>query len=327
MSVGSTNERRELLGQTLDAKYHIRSCIGVGGTGIVFDARNLATGEQVVVKTMRPHFAHNGDLLERLRREVEVARAVQHAGLASVYDEGFLHDGSPYLVMERLHGESLSRLLLRIGVLSEDETAMIGIRVASILHAVHRAGYTHRDVKPEHILINLTGDQVLDVRLLDFGVCTSIYVSEDERRRERGRVFGTPSYVSPEQACGIPTVDGRADLYGLGVVLYECVAGKVPFSASNVGNLLRRIIREDVPPVTASAPHISAEFASALQHMLSRNPEDRPATARSVARMLTSFVPLRASAERRLGALLRPGSEMPTGQATVRMKMPSQFAA
>src|SRR5690606_33033240 len=117
-------------------------------------ARRERDGAMLVVKTLRPKFAHNADLIARLKREAEVAQTVFHPGIVPVLDHGLLHDGSPFLVLKRLYGESLSRLQRRVGPLPVSETALITMRVASILHAVHQAGYVHRDVKPEHIILD-----------------------------------------------------------------------------------------------------------------------------------------------------------------------------
>lgn len=302
-------ERSELRGELLDGRYRVGACIGVGGTGVVFEARRVEDDAVVVVKTMRPVFAYNVDLGRRLRREAEIARTVPHPGIPPVIDEGVLYDGSPYIVMEYARGESLSRFLMRHGVMTEAEVAAVAMRVAGILHTVHGHGYVHRDVKPEHVLLDRTPSGRLEVTLLDFGVCAARTAPADERQRERGRVFGTPPYASPEQACGNPEVDARADVYGLGVVMFEMLAGRVPFSAPNVAALLRRIIREDAPRVGLVAPHVSREMDAVVARAMAREPDDRYPSARALARDLAALVPDRVSIERRLGRMLRVGDE------------------
>ncbi len=149
----TTGERSDLTGTVVDGRYRIGRRIGIGGTGVVFEAERLSDKHIVVIKTLRPCFLDHPDLGRRLRREAEVARNVIHPGIVPVLDEGTLEDGSPYIIMEKVRGESLSRILLRRTTLRVDETAVIAMRVASILHAAHLQGYTHRDVKPEHILL------------------------------------------------------------------------------------------------------------------------------------------------------------------------------
>ena len=230
-------ERAELRGRVLDGRYCIGEVLGIGGTAVAFEAVRLVDGENLVVKVLRPTFVDNPDLVRRLKREGEVARTVVHPSIVTVYDEGILSgfegaDGSPYIVMERIRGECMQRLLRRTGVLSPDIVGAIAMRVATILHASHQHGYIHRDVKPEHIFMDRADDGSLRIRLLDFGVCASARAPRDEREREQGRVFGTPSYVSPEQASGNPDVDGRADIFGLGIVMFEAKTRPAPASCA-----------------------------------------------------------------------------------------------
>ena len=279
-------ERAELCGTILDGRYRVGESIGSGGTGIVFEAERLATLDKVVVKTLRPSYAAYPDLVGRLRREVEVAHRVFHPGIVPVIDDGQLIDGSPYVVMKYVRAESLSAYLRRTGVMGTEDGAIVMSKVASILHSVHSKGYVHRDVKPEHIMLNRTPQGRLDVFLLDFGVCASQTAPEEERRRERGRVFGTPSYVSPEQAAGCPNVDGRADLFGLGVTMFEALSGRLPFAGVDVNAILRRIIRQDAPRLGLVAMHIDPDLAEVVNRLLARNPSDRFSSARALMRAL-----------------------------------------
>jgi serine/threonine-protein kinase len=316
-------ERSELRGKILDGRYRLGDVLGIGGTAVVFEAERLEDGEQVVVKVLRPTFVDNPDLVRRLRREHEVYRNVRHPGLVPILDEGTLTgfpgaDGSPYLVIERVYGECLQRLLRRTGTLSADLVGAITMRVASILHAAHGHGYVHRDVKPEHILMDRDENGYLRVRLLDFGVCASIRAPKDERDREVGRVFGTPSYVSPEQASGDPDVDARADVFGLGVVMFEALTGRMPFSGSNVANLLRRIIREDAPRAALIRQDLHHAFDSVVATALARDPEDRFPSMRSLSRALNPIVADRLSVDRRLLDLLRFESPRTAGLATAK---------
>ncbi len=301
-------ERADLRGTVIEGKYRIGERIGIGGTGVVFEATRLEDGRSVVVKTLRPCFLDHPDLGRRLRREAEVARSVMHPGIVTVTDEGTVYDGSPYVVMERAHGESLSRILMRRGPLAADETAAIAIRVLAILHASHRLGYIHRDVKPEHVLLDRDANGELLVSLLDFGVCSAPTAPADERAREQGRVFGTPSYVSPEQASGKVDVDGRADIFSLGIMLWECLAGRLPFRASSVSALLLRIIREDAPPLCLAAPDVPRELADLIHVALARSPESRFPSARAMARALAPFAADRLAVERRLAVGARTTS-------------------
>ncbi|MDH5493293.1 MAG: serine/threonine protein kinase [Myxococcales bacterium] len=301
-------ERSELVGTVIDGHYRLVEILGIGGTGVVFEATRLHDAHPVVLKVLRHTYAQHVDLRRRLLREAEISQRLSHPGLARFLDTGRLEDSSPYLVAERLRGESLSRLLRRFGTLSVQETSVIFARVASILHHVHGAGYVHRDIKPEHILLDRRRDGGLDVKLIDFGVCASETAPSDERARERGRVFGTPSYCAPEQACGDPEVDGRADVFGMGVCVFECLAGRLPFRASNVTSLLKRILREDAPRVGLVTSHVGVEMDALVARAMAREREQRYPSARAFARALQPFAGSAASIERRLAATVRSAS-------------------
>ena len=320
----TSDERAELRGTILEgreATYEVGAPIGVGGTGVVFEAHcEGGSSRPLVVKTLRPLYAYHADLCRRLRREAEVSRRVRHPGLVSVVDEGLLPDGSPFIVMERIRGEGLHRFLRRNGPLSGEEIVALALRTLDILHAVHAHGYVHRDVKPEHLLLDrdLRGD--LRLRLLDFGFCAAETAPADERERERGRVFGTPSYCSPEQAAGIPEVDGRADLFGLGVVMFEAMSGRLPYSASTVSNLLRKILRERAPSLRSKMPEgfrLDGDLEEVVMRLLGRRPEERFTSAREAARAMAPFASERRVVEREMATLLNVGAFQQDNIATM----------
>lgn len=319
--MGASNERFELRGRLLDGRYRIGRTIGAGGTGIVFEAERLATLEQVVVKMLRPAFAGNPDLMSRVRREVEVARRVFHPGIVPVIDHGTLHDGSPYIVMKRMRSESLSSYLRRNGALQPAQLAVIVARLASVLHSVHRHGYVHRDIKPEHILLNRGAYGELDVHLLDFGVCAADTAPSDERGRERGRVYGTPSYASPEQASGNPYVDARADLFGVGVTMFESLTQRLPFTGPDVTAVLRRIIREDAPRPKLFAPQLDDAMDALVARLLCRNPSGRLPSARALMRALDPWLSERVQTERLLAASLEVAPDAASIRPTARHEM------
>lgn len=317
----ASQERSELCGQTLDGQYSVGARLGGGGTGIVFDGSCLMTCKPVALKMLRPHLIHQYDLAARLRRELEVSRRVLHPGVVRFFGEGTLSDGSPYLAMPRLQGVSLGRLLDRYGELPASVVLLLASRISSVLHSAHVAGYVHRDVKPEHIMLTQTARGELRVHLLDFGVCWSATADEAERRRESGRVFGTPHYVSPEQAAGEATIDGRADLFGLGVVMFEALTGSVPFSASSVTKLLVKIIREDAPRVS-DLIEVDAAVDCVVSQLLEREPERRMPTARALSRALLPFSRMRLDAERELLLLLSETCGAGAASTTVARKAP-----
>jgi serine/threonine-protein kinase len=314
-------ERTELRGQILDGRYRIGNPIGMGGTGIVFEAERLATLERVVVKMLRPTHAGNPDLMSRVRREVEVARRVFHPGIVPVIDHGSLYDGSPYLVMKHMRSESLSSYLRRCGPVNGPQISVIMARLASVLHSVHRHGYVHRDIKPEHILLNRGGYGELDLHILDFGVCAADTAPPDERARERGRVYGTPSYASPEQASGNPFVDARADLFGVGITMFEALTGKLPFTGPDVTAVLRRIIREDAPRTKLLSPLVDDAMDGLIAKLLSRSPAARHPSARALMRALEPWLKERVRTERMLAATLEVAPDTSSIRPTAQHEM------
>ncbi len=298
-------DRGELEGVVLDDRFRLGRMLGIGGTSVVFEARDLRTDSAVVVKVLRDMFAFNVELIRRIRREAEVARRVVHPGIVPVLEDGMLDDGSPYLVLERLDGECCARRLRRLGPMEPRHVAVIALRSAAILHACHARGYVHRDIKPEHIVLSSAPDGRLDVRILDFGVCASDRAPEDEKKSERGRVYGTPAYVSPEQARGKPDVDARADIFSLGTTMFELISGRVPFMGNNVANLLRRIIREDAPRLGLLMPELDLRYDAVVVRAMARAPQDRFSSARSFARALLPLVGERRVSERELASTVQ----------------------
>lgn len=291
-----SSERVELRGRILAGRYRVGRLVGSGGTGVVLEAVRIQDNRPLVIKTLKPIFADNRDLVRRLCREAEVSRMVGHPGILPIVDQGFLPDDTPYLVMPRLHGQSLARVLARTGTLTEPEAAVVGARVCAIIQATNLSGYVHRDLKPEHVILSARGGR-LAVHVIDFGVCASVHASQQERRSEEGRVFGTPSYASPEQAAGYSDVDGRADVYGMGTVLFESLVGRPPFHAKNVIALLGRIIKEDAPRISSLIPHASGAMDAVVAQALERSLEHRFQSMRELAAALTPILGDRSRSE------------------------------
>jgi len=256
--------------------------IGEGGMGRVLEAHDAKLGRRVAVKEMRPQLAANAYARERFLREARAVAAVRHDHIVPIYHVGE-QDGAPFLVMPLLEGESLADRLERTkGALSPAEVARIGRETALGLFAAHQAGLVHRDIKPANLWLEASHGRLL---ILDFGLARSID-SVDAMTRE-GSVLGTPGYLAPEQANGLP-LDGRADLFSLGATLYQAATGTRPFQGPTLTAVLRAVAEHNPRPPHEVNPAMPAVLSGIIMRLLAKNPADRPATAAVIAEELAS---------------------------------------
>jgi eukaryotic-like serine/threonine-protein kinase len=213
-------------GLVLAGQYRLTEKLGVGANGTIWEAERLANGELVAVKMLRAAVAHDTIAADRLRREAAALGLAWHPNVVEVYEDGHLPDGTSYLVMERLHGESLAERLHRVGAMTPEELMPVALQLCDALGAVHAAGIVHRDVKPSNIfLAQEPGQTVPHVKVLDFGIARVEWA--ETRLTNANAPLGTPGYMSPEQEQG-EEIDQRSDLFGMGGVLYECLTGFAP---------------------------------------------------------------------------------------------------
>jgi len=274
-----------MVGQTLGS-YRIVEPIGKGGMGVVYRAEHTVLGRKVAVKLLLPEPSRDSELVERFFNEARAAAKIQHPGLVEVFDYGHHTDGSAFLVMELLVGESLSARIEREHKLAISTAMAIARQVSSALHAAHQAGIVHRDLKPENIYLVADADAPAGVRakVLDFGIAK--LARDDEPRSVKtktGAVFGTPRYMSPEQCKNARNVDGRSDIYALGCILYEMVAGVPPFDYDNWGELIAAHIYVNAKRPREHDPMIPASVDAVVMRMLAKNPDERYATMLEVA--------------------------------------------
>ena len=269
----------QLLGQTVDGRYAVVKLVGEGGMGKVYEVRHLALDRAFAMKALRPDLAREGDLSERFIQEAKTTASVRHPNIVSITDFGRLPDGIPYFVMELLAGETLAKVVKAGGPIPAARAVRIIRQVAGALGAAHAAGIVHRDLKPENVfLVGGFAGGVLsdDVRVVDFGAAKILGSS---RLTKTGIVFGTPHYMSPEQASGT-AVDHRADIYALGIIMYEMFTGRVPFEADTyMGVLTQHMFVAPLPPSQVSS---AARDLGALEEItlraLEKKPEDRYAS-------------------------------------------------
>ncbi|MHB1432693.1 MAG: serine/threonine-protein kinase, partial [Streptosporangiaceae bacterium] len=253
---------------SLAGRYRLHQRIAAGGMGEVWAGRDAVLDREVAVKLLRPEYAEHGETLARFRDEARHAAGVAHPGIAQVYDYG--EDPQPFLVMELVHGPSLAAVLTR-GPLDARTTTHVAAQAAAALGAAHAAGLVHRDVKPANLLLGPGGQ----VKITDFGIASAAGSAPLTRT---GTLIGTPAYLAPERVAGQPATPA-SDLYSLGVVCYECLAGAPPFSGTPVEIAVAHS-QGQIPPL---APHVPADVAALIARLTARDPRDRPAAAVAVA--------------------------------------------
>ena len=260
----------------LAGRYRLTDRIAAGGMGEVWRGEDVLLNRAVAVKLLPTGRAGDESFLARFRAEARYAASLSHPGIARVYDYGESAEfGGAYLIMELVKGEPLSAILARAGRLSPDATLDIVGQAARALDAAHQAGIVHRDIKPGNLLVAAGGT----TKITDFGIATAVRAAQASHLTETGMVMGTAMYVSPEQATGAP-VDASSDIYSLGVVAYECLAGHVPFMASEP---LAIAYAHKHAPVPALPPDVPQPVADLVYDMLAKTPAGRPVSARVVA--------------------------------------------
>lgn len=263
---------RPTSGLTFGGRYQLSSRVAIGGMGEVWQATDLVIGRTVAIKILKDEYLGDPGFLERFRAEARHAALVNHEGIANVFDYGE-EDGSAFLVMELVPGEALSTILERERVLSTDRVLDIVAQTANALHAAHSAGLVHRDIKPGNLLITPDGR----VKITDFGIAR---IADQVPLTATGQVMGTVQYLSPEQASGHPA-SPTTDIYSLGIVAYEALAGRRPFTGESQVAIAMAQINETPPelPVTISEPVRNLVYSS-----IAKSPADRPASAAHLAR-------------------------------------------
>lgn len=262
--------------------YRIVGTAGAGGMGFVYRALHSLTGREVALKIMREDQLAQERAIDRMMREASILATVSHPGIPTFFECGVLEDGRPWITMEMVQGSSLSCRLAQ-GVLPPDDVIDLVSGVADVLAAAHDRGVTHRDLKPDNILLTPT-DSRFRVRVIDWGIAHHL---DGARFTNMNEAIGTPTYMAPEQARGGPT-DGHCDVYGLGVVAYQALTGKPPFSGNNAIEILVQHLNRPIPPLAPRCPDAPYGLIELVEEMLAKSYEDRP-DAGSVARRLSEL--------------------------------------
>ena len=265
---------------TMVNKYKVLRLLGQGGMGEVYEAVDESLERKVAIKILLPEYAKDAEIVGRFFNEARSVNMINHPGLVQIFEFGSLPEGGAFLVMEYIAGISLRDHMKRGDPLSEMEVLQICLQLASALAATHEKGIVHRDLKPGNVM--LVRDPTMPtgqrVKLLDFGIAKlgAKNSRDDQPQTRTGLSIGTPAYMSPEQCRDTKTVIGQADVYSLGVMMYQLLCGRLPFDGSSEGALMGAHMYEEPKPLLSLAPHISRPVASLVHRMLAKQPEKRP---------------------------------------------------
>jgi serine/threonine-protein kinase len=265
---------QDLVGRTVAGRYRIVQRLGQGGMGQVYRAEHVRMGSSCAIKIMNPALEQDPEAMGRFAREATHASRIDHPNVARVHDFGETEDGLLFIAMEFVEGETLSAILEREGAMEAARAAGIAWQVADALSAAHSLGTVHRDIKPDNIIVKRQADGTELAKIVDFGIARAIEVAESEQVTRAGFVVGNPKYMSPEQLTGEP-VDARTDLYSLGCVLYELLAGRSAFSATSGPAMLTKRLTEPPPSPRERQPRVPPALDAIVIRAMARDPAAR----------------------------------------------------
>ncbi|HEX4451835.1 MAG TPA: protein kinase [Kofleriaceae bacterium] len=273
-------------GDIVEGRYRIIKTLGAGGMGTVFLAEHALIKRRVAIKILHPELATDANVVERFMNEARAAGTLGHPNIVESTDMGFTHDHVPYIVFEYLEGALLTDEIYRVGGLPVRRTVRICAQIASALYAAHNAGVVHRDLKSDNVFLTDKDDASDHVKVLDFGI-SRFMESEDHQKH---MVMGTPEFMAPEQITDPENVDARADIYALGVIMYEMLTARRPFSnEDDPTQLLHRIVHDQPPPLMRpEVPHGLAEII--LDKMMAKRPDARYQSMADVEAALETFM-------------------------------------
>jgi eukaryotic-like serine/threonine-protein kinase len=279
----SSNSRTVLAG-----RYAIQAVIGRGGCAIIYEAHDLRLGRIVALKMVKSG-ARDTQANARLAREARAGGAIHHPNVCGISDAGYLEDGRPFLVMERLRGETLTSLLHRVRSLSTENALDVAVQILSALDAAHAINVVHRDVKPDNVFLAARKGCGPLVKLLDFGMCrraAAPHVDDDLTLTRAGQVVGTPEYMSPEQVSGNREFDARIDLYAVGVILYEALSGQRAFPGRDAREIVVSVLVRKLPALRSIRPEVPLALDRIIARAMERDPHSRYSSAAEFQRDL-----------------------------------------
>jgi serine/threonine-protein kinase len=263
------------VGRVLDGRYRVLRLIAKGGMGSIYEAEHEAIGQRVALKVMHTALTGDDGVLSRFANEARAAAMLGHPGIIKCIDVGDTDDGTPYLVLELLEGRDLEAELRARGALPIHEAISIAIEVAAAVGCAHRAGIIHRDLKPDNVFLLARPEPTASLKVLDFGISKFTNGLSAAPPTKTGTVLGTPNYMAPEQIHDSSKADARADVYGLGALLYQMLAGKMAFEAPALPTLVMKILSSRPPPLAEIRPELPAPLIAAVERALAKLPEER----------------------------------------------------
>jgi len=280
-------------GSLIGGRYRLEHHLGEGGMGTVWSAMHTVTRRSVAMKFLKDSVRHRAELRQRFLREASAASALKHPNVVEILDVFDFADSSPVMVMELLRGETLGNKLARDERLSMEETAALMLPVVSAVGAAHALGIVHRDLKPENLFLEEGGERA-SVKVLDFGIAKLTAERYLDRGlsallTDTGSMLGTPCYMAPEQASGESVADHRADVWSIGVILYECLSGTRPIEGENLAQVVSRLMSAGIIPLDRLAPQLPHDVTAMVMQMLSRDPSRRPGSLHEVSSVLGRY--------------------------------------
>ena len=263
------------VGEVLAGKYRVERVLGQGGMGVVLAARHLHLDEPVAVKLMLEDTASNPEAAARFVREARAAARLQSMHVARVSDVGVLDDGRAYMVMEYLDGSDLAEVLQKNGPLAVGDAVDYVLQAGEAIAEAHSLGIVHRDLKPSNLFLTRRRDRTPHIKVLDFGISKAVTPGVTSNMTQTSAMIGSPLYMSPEQMTSARDVDGRADIWALGVVMYELLTGSLPFSGETLPQICARVLQEDAPRLCAQRGDVPPELDAVVRRCLAKQPGDR----------------------------------------------------
>jgi hypothetical protein len=284
---GTAESSRE--GEVLAGRYELVRKLGEGGMGLVYEARHLLVGRHFAVKLLHRALAQNREAVLRFHREAQAAGTLDCENVVDITDFGFTDDGSPYMVMELLKGETSRALLQREGVLPVPRAIHLLLQAAHAIGAAHARGIIHRDLKPDNLFVTRRTDGTDLVKVLDFGIAKLRSESQTLISTQEGQMMGTLCYMPAEQVRGDKEIDHRADIYALGAILYEFLTGRVPHPGAEAHHVIYHVLHEDPAAVDQLRSNLPDGLAAVVHRALSRDPGDRYPSAAELIDALAPF--------------------------------------